>query len=381
MYYWDEVAKRYRDERGRFVSRSTVWDFIQKSIGNTYNVTDLLAELVSSGKLAPKDWYSLMKEELKREYIRQYLLAHGGVGTMTPADWGRIGAMLKEQYAYLKNFAAEIASGNLTAAQIAARAKMYFNSSREAYETAHMINAVAWGAVEERWQVSYVVENCPDCLGYMDEGWKPVGYFPVPGSGSTICLCLVSPEVRVLTFDGWKHLFDVRVGDMVYTHKSRYCRVSALIAKRSLPTHKLEKIGNVYCTDTHLFNTDFGWLCASHINERKAPLYIDGWVRLPGGIPESKIYKFPYADYPLLAPAYETKEGVSFRDRFGLGLIAAIGNADNFKIGETLPKDTVVFDLEVEEDHSFCVEGLFAHNTNCHCWKEYRNAKGEVYYA
>jgi hypothetical protein len=32
-----------------------------------------------------------------------------------------------------------------------------------------------------------------------------------------------------------------------------------------------------------------------------------------------------------------------------------------------LPNGTAVFDLEVEEDHSFCINGLFAHNTNCKC--------------
>lgn len=188
MYWWDENAKRYRDERGRFVSRDTVWDYIQRSINSTSNVSELLADLVGSGQLAPKDWYSLMKEELKREYIRQYLLAHGGLDTMTPADWGRIGGMLKEQYAYLKNLAAEIAAGKLSPAQIAARMNMYFNSARESFERAFAVNAIAWGAVEERWVVNPAVENCVDCLGYQDEGWKPVGYFPFPGEGASRCL-------------------------------------------------------------------------------------------------------------------------------------------------------------------------------------------------
>ena len=32
-----------------------------------------------------------------------------------------------------------------------------------------------------------------------------------------------------------------------------------------------------------------------------------------------------------------------------------------------LPRGTAVFDLEVAEDESFCIEGLFAHNTRCKC--------------
>lgn len=198
MYYWDEVAKRYRDEKGRFVSRSVVLDFLQKSIDNTNNVSDLLADLVSNGQLAPKDWYILMKEEIKREYIRDFLLGIGGITVMTFALWGMIGAMLREQYQYLKGFLAEIMAGNLTAAQIAARAKMYFEAAREAFWTALSTNAKAWGAVEERWLVNPAVENCVDCLGYQDEGWKPFGYFPQPGSGSSRCLsrCRCIKEYR-----------------------------------------------------------------------------------------------------------------------------------------------------------------------------------------
>ena len=32
-----------------------------------------------------------------------------------------------------------------------------------------------------------------------------------------------------------------------------------------------------------------------------------------------------------------------------------------------LPEGTALFDLSVEEDHSFVVEGLVSHNTNCKC--------------
>lgn len=35
-----------------------------------------------------------------------------------------------------------------------------------------------------------------------------------------------------------------------------------------------------------------------------------------------------------------------------------------------LPVGIALYDLTVEEDHSFVVEGLFAHNTNCRCsWR------------
>ena len=37
-------------------------------------------------------------------------------------------------------------------------------------------------------------------------------------------------------------------------------------------------------------------------------------------------------------------------------------------LGGLLPSGTAVFDLTVEEDHSFCINGIFAHNSNCRCF-------------
>lgn len=197
MYYWDEVAKRYRDERGRFVSRAKVLDYVGRSIDSTTSAMDAIIDLVTSGNLSPTDFYKVMAEELKREYIRQYLLGIGGTTQMKPADWGRIGGMLAEQYKYLKGFANEI--GDLAEGAIRNRIGMYFNSAIEAFERATAINARDWGAEEEIWVLGFVkTEHCPDCLAYSEEGYKPIGYYPVIGSGSTQCLtaCRCHKEYR-----------------------------------------------------------------------------------------------------------------------------------------------------------------------------------------
>jgi len=61
------------------MSRNEVLGYVQQSISATGNVTDQLASLVSNGQLAPTDWNDLMRQEIKDEYIRQYLLGRGGV--------------------------------------------------------------------------------------------------------------------------------------------------------------------------------------------------------------------------------------------------------------------------------------------------------------
>jgi len=137
-YRWDVVAKRYRDtDTGRFLSREKALEFVDGSLQAGRSATGTLAGLVADGKISPTDWRDKMRQEVKDEYIRQYLSAIGGLAVMTQADWGSVGGMLKEQYKYLDKFYGEVAAGNLSEGQIAARAGMYINSAREANERAH----------------------------------------------------------------------------------------------------------------------------------------------------------------------------------------------------------------------------------------------------
>ena len=88
----------------------------------------------------PRDWHEMMREEIKKEYLRQYVLGRGGKGSMTQADWGSVGGMLIEQYHGTKKhkgldgFYAAVKAGDLSEDQIRARAAMYVNSAREGFE-------------------------------------------------------------------------------------------------------------------------------------------------------------------------------------------------------------------------------------------------------
>jgi len=167
MWKWNSRARRYyNDETGQFMPRTTVLNYVQGSINAGGLVTDTLADLVTQGRLSPPDWRDMMREEIKREYIRQYLLGIGGRDQMTFEDWGRLGGMLKEQYGYLEGFYKEI--DKLSEGQVAVRARMYSASAREAYERA---NGQAWGGA-------------------------PLPAYP--GDGSTICLtnCACNWEIH-----------------------------------------------------------------------------------------------------------------------------------------------------------------------------------------
>lgn len=190
VWRWEDETRRYRDQTtGRYMARSQVMSYVEESLAASGDASGALGTLAGEGRLSPADFARLGREEIKQEYLRQYMLGRGGRAAMMPSDWGTVGQQIKGQYAYFKTFAEEVASGKLSPEQISARMKMYSASARQAYETAHEKNAKALGMDEERWLLGAVMtEHCEDCEAYMAEGWQPLGTFPEPGDGSTQCL-------------------------------------------------------------------------------------------------------------------------------------------------------------------------------------------------
>lgn len=193
-YKWNPKASRYQWFNGSayFVAKSTVMQWVDQSLAITGVSTDTLGALVANGSLSPVDWNIRMRQFIKDEYIRQYVTGIGGRANMTPSDWGRIGNMLKYQYNRLDNFQNDIMTKQLTEGQIKARARMYVNSARQAFEKANEIVAKNWGADEVYWGIDPGVENCADCIAYNAMGWQRIENDPYnkayPGSGDTICL-------------------------------------------------------------------------------------------------------------------------------------------------------------------------------------------------
>ena len=202
-YYWDPSVARFRDETGLFVANEVVRGYVDASLRATGSVVEPLIELTLSGTLTPDELEDRIREELKREYLRNYYLGIGGRAQMTQADYGSIGGDLAYQYRKLSGFIDEIASGELSESQIRSRMRMYVNSARQAFEKAKRKSKIVAGYTEVRWVVNPAVENCEDCLAFEALGWQSIDSDPfdgcVPGSGCSVCLtnCACWLEYRV----------------------------------------------------------------------------------------------------------------------------------------------------------------------------------------
>lgn len=139
--FWNVVAARYYySVTGQFVSNSIVREILDASLAGNADAISKLAALVSSNQISPETWLSAFQQQIKMEYLRQYGLGVGGFGRMGASEYGQVGRMLKDQYAFARDFMGDLAG--LSEAQIRVRMELYISSARQAYEKG---NATALG--------------------------------------------------------------------------------------------------------------------------------------------------------------------------------------------------------------------------------------------
>lgn len=195
QWIWDDVKKFFQDIASsiseKFGWKQTVElrdEFTEKSMQET---DKLITQLLGTGEITVQQWTLEMRELIKDTYRAQYELAIGGRENMTQADYGRLGGILQEQYRYLQGFASDLSEGKLGLSQAMYRARMYIDSSTQAYERARAAGfgvdlpqypgdgstqcltncKCQWDIKFDEdtssyicyWKLGYA-EHCPDCL-------------------------------------------------------------------------------------------------------------------------------------------------------------------------------------------------------------------------
>ena len=192
-----------------------------------------LARQYSQGKLDAGGWAQAMKREVKLLHVSQAVAARqGDFGGMTKSDWGKVGAEVKKQYRYLKNFESDMAKraeeGKDPAPILEARGKLYAGAGRKTFSR---FDEPA-GAQAVRWSLG-IAEHCPDCVELASQSWISAGELhQYPGDGQTQCF-LYGHKVKVFTADGWMRLDKVVPGMLVLTHTGRFQSV--------IETHKFHR--------------------------------------------------------------------------------------------------------------------------------------------
>jgi hypothetical protein len=189
-YAWDRKLGNYVNlNTGRMVKRATVNDLLRDTIDGHANQMGHFAVEVSNGRMTPREFYELMRENVRESYNSSAALGKGGWHAMTPADWGTNGQKLREEYRHLKDFAQDLADGKVTQGQAVARAKLYADSAYQRYWELQQDQQRELGNDEEAWHTAGDERVCPVCSELEARGWQPLGSLPLPGSPHFGCRC------------------------------------------------------------------------------------------------------------------------------------------------------------------------------------------------
>ena len=139
-----------------------------------------LAARVAAGEITPREFEARLQQEVKDLYVSAYVAGRSGQwDDITPAQWGRLGPLLRVQYGFARRFSRDIEAlpvGKRSEAVIRARAQLYGASSRQVLER---------GILDE-----------------LSQGGRPVPELPAyPGDGTTDCYtnCRCRWAVRILS--------------------------------------------------------------------------------------------------------------------------------------------------------------------------------------
>jgi len=191
-----------RIKTGIPVARSEILKKLDRSIDGRDKRIQGHVIAAMEGRISPNTFGVLEHKLLKRQALQSVALVSGGWDQVTQRDYGRVGAMLRGQYAKLAGLTGEIAAGTVSPAQAMNRTHMYLGETRSlaiSVEREHLPPPPPGKTRIERRILDPQAAHCVQCPGYYRAGWQPAGTLPSPGMACDCdgnCRCtLISKEV------------------------------------------------------------------------------------------------------------------------------------------------------------------------------------------
>jgi hypothetical protein len=178
---YDQNSGRYRDEKGRFLSKASIEKLVDKRIDKLDASLRRFTRMLINGSITLDQWQGSIRELLKAAHIQAAIVGHGGRAGMGSAEYGRIGQRLREEYAYLQRFVSDLLSNRLSAPMALARIGLYAQSVRGSYWQGAELRQQRQGYSLMRRILDSQAQHCEDCLRYADQGIVSIGTLPLPG--------------------------------------------------------------------------------------------------------------------------------------------------------------------------------------------------------
>lgn len=190
-FQYSPSTQRYIDTAsGRFVKNQAINDAVDGVINSAAEHMTALTQQLQSGAITLAEWQTSMAAEMKPLLVGAAAIGRGGWAQMTQSDWGWTGQRLRAQYAYLRNFAHDIATGQQPMdGRLLNRVKMYPEAARAMQREMQRRTAMLYGRTEEKNQLGAADKHCGSCLACTAQGWVPINTLPAIGSRTCLSRC------------------------------------------------------------------------------------------------------------------------------------------------------------------------------------------------
>jgi hypothetical protein len=188
---WNKQSRRYiRD--GKAIPPASVRKMVLDTIGKAKERLANIAGQKIKGEINSPAWFVATRSEVKNMHTALAMLAQGGKGQMDVKAWGRTGQKIKSELEYLRGFQRSIERGELSDAQILARAIQYADASYVTYQQGVFNLEKMSGTQYVNWILDETAESCDGCKA--SEGVHPVNNAPELGSNECGGKCRCSYE-------------------------------------------------------------------------------------------------------------------------------------------------------------------------------------------
>jgi hypothetical protein len=199
LWLWDSSRRRYINVRtGRLVRQETLDRWITEIGEGARGRMLTLAERLNRKEISNAEWQIAMQAEIKQAHRAMAVLAKGGKAEMGPRDWGRVGQKIAAQNAYLLRFGAEIASGQVSEAQLPNRAQMYADAAYATYQNSVALRERSSGVRTARRVLDTGAQHCEDCPPLAALGWVPIDELvPIGATDCQVnCRCTIEYQTE-----------------------------------------------------------------------------------------------------------------------------------------------------------------------------------------
>ena len=201
-YRWNAAAGRYISSNGQFVPGTLIRDELDKVLDRITENSLLLTDQFRQGLIDGRTWQIQSMSLIKETHLLGAALEKGGWNQLTQSDFGRVGQIIRGEYAYFNNLVKQLESGEQKLnGTLDTRMRLYGQAGRDTYHVFETEDRFVQGFDEER-RILNGRDNCKTSkqrIGCREEAakmWVPIGTGTPVGSCTCLSFCRCGKSYR-----------------------------------------------------------------------------------------------------------------------------------------------------------------------------------------